>query len=149
MTYVPSELRRLVAKRAGGCCEYCLISQEDSDTSFHVEHIIAISHGGRTTSDNLCLSCVRCNLHKGVNVAGADPETGNPTFMYNPRRQRWDDHFRLDGPYIKPLFPEGRLTAFLLRNAWKNGGHSWNWDTIHVFLRRTRKNFSNNLRGTA
>jgi hypothetical protein len=90
------------------------MSQDDSDISFHIEHIIALSHGGRSDAENLCLSCVHCNLLKGTNVAGADPETGNPTFMFHPRRQTWEDHFRLEGSLIEPLTPEGRVTVFLL-----------------------------------
>lgn len=35
--------------------------------------------------------------------------------MYHPRRHRWDDHFRLDGPIIEPLTVEGQVTVFLLR----------------------------------
>jgi hypothetical protein len=115
MTYVSNELRRLVIERAGGCCEYCLLPREDTGSQFHVEHIIATSHEGKTAADNLCLSFAKCNLFKGSNIAAADPETGEPTFMFHPRRRRWDDHFRLDGAIIEPLTAEGRVTAFLLR----------------------------------
>jgi hypothetical protein len=115
MTYVSNELRRLIVERAGGCCEYCLLSREDTGSKFHVEHIIATSHEGKTVAENLCLSCAKCNLFKGVNIAAADPETGEPTFMFHPRRQQWSDHFHLDGALIVPLTPEGRVTVFLLR----------------------------------
>ena len=93
MSYVPADLRRLVIERAGGCCEYCRIHQDDSDLSFHSEHIIAVSQGGKTTSDNLALSCPHCNLLKGSNIAAADPETGDPTFLFHPRRHQWNQHF--------------------------------------------------------
>jgi hypothetical protein len=63
----------------------------------------------------LALSCSRCNLFKGSNIAAADPETGNPTFLFHPRRHGWDEHFELHGAVIHPLTSEGRVTVFLLR----------------------------------
>ena len=30
MTYIPEALRRLVAERAGGCCEYCRLHEDDT-----------------------------------------------------------------------------------------------------------------------
>lgn len=115
MTYVPVELRRLATTRAGGCCEYCRIHEEDGDVIFHVEHIIAVSHGGKSVGNNLAFSCPRCNYLKGSNIAAADPETSEPTFLFHPRRHEWDEHFRLDGVTIVPLTPEGRATVFILR----------------------------------
>ncbi len=114
MTYVPAKLRELIIQRAGGCCEYCRVSQESSDISFQVEHIIAVSHGGKTVENNLALSCPRCNLFKGSNIAAADPQTDEPTFLFHPRRQQWQDHFRLSGAIIEPLTSEGRATVFVL-----------------------------------
>jgi hypothetical protein len=93
--YVSAELRRLVVERAGNCCEYCLVPPDEFQLSFHVEHIVAVSHGSETAESNLALSCPRCNLLKGSNIAGADPETGAPTFLYHPRFNVWDEHFYL------------------------------------------------------
>ena len=115
MSYVPADLRRLVIERAGDCCEYCRLHRDDSDLGFHIEHIIAVSHGGKTVGDNLALSCPRCNWLKGSNVAAADPETDEPTFLFHPRRHVWDQHFWLERTIIQPLSPEGRVTVFLLR----------------------------------
>ena len=47
MSYIPASLKRQVIERAGGCCEYCRIHEDDSDSRFHIEHIIAITHGGK------------------------------------------------------------------------------------------------------
>lgn len=115
MTYVPAQLRRFVVDRAAGCCEYCLFSQESSDTTFHVEHIVAVFHGGQTVESNLALSCSRCNLYKGSNIAAADPETGDPTFLFHPRRHIWEEHFRLEDVTVVPLTAEGRTTEFVLK----------------------------------
>jgi hypothetical protein len=82
---------------------------------FEIDHIIAEKHGGTTNADNLCLACYRCNSFKGSDIASADLETGNATFLFHPRRQRWDDHFRLNDAVVGPLTPEGRVTVFLLR----------------------------------
>lgn len=115
MSYVPVALRREVIERAGNCCEYCRLSQGSVDFTFHIEHILAEKHGGKTSSENLCLSCVRCNLYKGSNIAAADPETGEPTFLFHPRRHEWDEHFYLEGTVIQPRTPEGRVTVQMLR----------------------------------
>ena len=53
MTYISAEIRRQVTARAGNCCEYCRLSQEDNTFSFQVDHIIAEKHGGSTELDNL------------------------------------------------------------------------------------------------
>ena len=115
MTYVPVELRRTILAQSQGCCEYCRVRQDDSGIGYHIEHIIAISHGGQTVVNNLGLSCSRCNLYKGTNIAAADPNTSEPTFLFHPRRHNWHDHFRLAGVLIEPLTPEGRATVFVLR----------------------------------
>ena len=104
--------KQAVRERAGECCEYCLVSQSGRLARFHMDHIIAIKHSGTDDDDNLCLACPICNAHKGDNVAAFDPQTGNPTALYHPRKQTWDDHFRLnDDATIKGITPEGRTTA--------------------------------------
>ena len=116
MTYVPADVRRDVIERAGDCCEYCRLSQDDVDLSFHIEHVIAEKHGGQTALLNLCWSCPRCNLYKGSDLSSIDwDDTGDITPLFNPRKHIWTDHFRLVGSYIEPLTAEGRVTVFLLR----------------------------------
>ncbi|MBI1277974.1 MAG: hypothetical protein GC179_07590 [Anaerolineaceae bacterium] len=89
MSYIPADLRRAVLAQSGGCCEYCRIRQDDSGVGYNIEHIIAVFHGGQTVVNNLALSCSRCNLYKGVNIAAADPYIGDPTFLFHPRRHNW------------------------------------------------------------
>lgn len=112
--YISSELRQLTSTRAEGCCEYCRLPEQGSAVNFHIEHIIAVSHGGLTSEDNLAYSCSLCNHYKGPNIAAADPETGEPTFLFHPRRHTWDDHFTLVGAVIDPQTPEGRATVNVL-----------------------------------
>jgi hypothetical protein len=92
-----------------------LLRQQDVFFRFEVDHIISEKHRGETRIENLCLSCPDCNAFKGSDIASADPETGNPTFLFHPRRQDWPEHFQLNGARIKPLTPEGRVTEFLLK----------------------------------
>ncbi|MBN3871248.1 HNH endonuclease signature motif containing protein [Nostoc sp. JL33] len=69
------ELRRLVTQRASARCEYCRIYQNFSIYTHEVDHIIAVKHGGETTADNLALSCLSCNRHKGYDFATIDQLT--------------------------------------------------------------------------
>ncbi len=115
MTYIPETLRQTVVARASRCCEYCLIPQESKLFTFEVDHIIAEKHRGATREDNLCLSCLDCNRCKGSDFASFDPDTGEIALLFNPRRDRWTDHFRLEGAVIQPLTPVGRVTVFLLQ----------------------------------
>lgn len=79
-------VRTLVRERAGDRCEYCHLKQEHLPFStFHVEHVIARQHGGADDPSNLALACDRCNAHKGPNLSGIDPETGDIVPLYHPR----------------------------------------------------------------
>ncbi len=71
--------------------------------------------------DNLCLSCFWCNSYKGSDLCSVDWEYGGEVAtLYNPRRQHWSDHFKLDGLRIVPLTATGRVTAMLLQmNSYK------------------------------
>lgn len=108
-------LRELVRKRAGDRCEYCRIHQDqDSFFMFPVDHIIARQHGGLTDADNLCLSCFRCNSHKGPNIASLDPETGELVRLFHPRRDDWSEHFEWNGALLAGHTAIGRVTVALL-----------------------------------
>jgi HNH endonuclease len=114
--YISAALRREVIERANGCCEYCLTDTEDRAVDFAIDHVIAEKHGGPTQSDNLCLSCYWCNSFKGSDLSSVDWDEDRAIVpLFNPRQQRWDDHFRLDGVRIIPLTAPGRVTAFLLQ----------------------------------
>ena len=103
-----------VRTRARGMCEYCLLPQSASKLTFPIDHIIARQHGGATASDNLALCCGRCNLSKGPNIAGLDPESGQMTRLFNPRQDDWATHFRYDGPLLMGLTDVGRTTVAVL-----------------------------------
>jgi hypothetical protein len=113
--HVPAATRRVVRARAAGCCEYCLIPERLSLAAQWVDHVVAEKHGGRTEVDNLALSCALCNQRKGTDLTSIDPETGDVVLLFNPRRDRWADHFRLDEARIEPLTAVGRVTVRLLQ----------------------------------
>jgi hypothetical protein len=111
---VEETTREAVASRAERACEYCQIREEDDAYSFHVEHIIAVKHGGATELDNLAYACQHCNLHKGPNLSGTDPLSGNVVTLYHPRREIWQDHFALEEFRFVGLSPTGRATVRVL-----------------------------------
>lgn len=114
--------RQRVTERAGDRCEYCHLAQECEPFSvFHLEHIIATHHRRDDSDDNLCLACASCNLHKGPNIAGLDPETGELVALFHPRNQLWDDHFQWGGASLTGKTACGRTTVHVLRiNAAEN-----------------------------
>jgi hypothetical protein len=108
-------LAQEVRQRAGGLCEYCRMPQMFYPTvTFPIDHIIAKQHRGATRLSNLALSCIHCNSYKGTNLAGIDPRTRTLTRLFNPRRQKWDRHFRWNGPYLVGKTAVGRTTVEVL-----------------------------------
>jgi HNH endonuclease len=113
--YISAELRKLVITRASKRCEYCLIHQDFSIYTHEVDHIIAVKHGGETTADNLALSCLSCNRHKGSDFATIDQVTKEIVPLFNPRHQVWDEHFYIQNARIEGKTQIGQATARLLR----------------------------------
>lgn len=114
-SYIPAELRQTVRDRANACCEYCLLHENYAFFTHEIDHIISEKHRGTTVEDNLCLSCFTCNRFKGSDIGSIDIEADTYTRIYNPRKDTWSEHFRLDGARILPLTDVGRVTEFLLR----------------------------------
>jgi hypothetical protein len=85
--------------------------------TFHIDHIIPTSAGGATAFENLCLSCPFCNQFKKKRWQARDPETGRKARLFNPRRDRWDQHFRWseDGTQVIGLTARGRATVTTLQ----------------------------------
>jgi hypothetical protein len=113
-THVPAALRRLVVSRADGICEYCLIPHADTHFGCEVDHILSEKHGGLTVADNLAYSCLYCNRFKGSDL-GSIGAGGQLVPLFHPRRDRWNEHFRLDDDMtLQPLTPVGEVTVRLL-----------------------------------
>ena len=114
-SYLSPEIRQLVARCANYICEYCLIAEEDAYFRFQVEHITSRKHGGSSEIDNLALACVFCNRHKGSDTASLIPGRNELVRFYNPRTDRWRDHFRLTGVLIEPLTEIAEATIRILQ----------------------------------
>jgi hypothetical protein len=65
---------------------------------------------------NLWLGCPICNGHKAAKTHATDPQTGTTVPLFNPRIQKWTEHFRWsdDGVRIIGLTPIGRATVVAL-----------------------------------
>jgi HNH endonuclease len=111
--YISVELRRLVSDRADSLCEYYLIPEVDT-SSCQVDHIISVKHGGSTTADNLCYACIFCNLQKGSDLGSINWRTGELVRFFNPRRDFWGEHFRLEEAAIQSVTEIGEVTARIL-----------------------------------
>ncbi len=57
-------LRYDILKRDGFRCVLCGATPEEDGIKLHVDHIIPVSKGGKTTKKNLRTLCDRCNLGK-------------------------------------------------------------------------------------
>jgi hypothetical protein len=110
-SYVSAELRRLVASRADGLCEYCLVHEADTYLGCQVDHIISEKHGGATQPENLAYACACCNRAKGSDIGSIASSTGELTRLFNPRTDYWGDHFALQGLVIQPQTPVDEATV--------------------------------------
>jgi HNH endonuclease len=115
--HLPPPLRRLVVMRADNCYEYCRYPDKYSPQTLSVDHLTPRQAGGKTSADNLALSCQGCNSHKASKTAAADPVTGLTVPLFNPREQRWRDHFSWseDHVQITGLTSVGRATVEALQ----------------------------------
>jgi hypothetical protein len=113
----PESIRRIVAARAFGYCEYCRCSNQFATEGFAVEHIKPRQAGGETVLDNLAWSCSGCNGHKYTKTQAIDPETGEKTALYNPRQQVWSEHFYWSDDFTQVIGITacGRVTVEALR----------------------------------
>jgi hypothetical protein len=132
--FISEEVRQRIREAAGDRCGYCLSAQEYVWGTLEIEHIIPRALGGSDEELNLWLSCGMCNRHKGPQVEGLDPESGQPASLFNPRTQKWSEHFRWDaaGIQIIGLTAIGRATvaalklnnelALIVRRNWVQAG---------------------------
>lgn len=111
--WISAELRQTIADRAKFLCEYCLIAETDTFYGCQVDHIISLKHGGSSEADNLAYACALCNRAKGSDV-GSVSTSGEFTRLFNPRTDRWAEHFRLEQAAIRPLTTVGEATARIL-----------------------------------
>jgi hypothetical protein len=86
-------LRTAVTQRANHRCEYCHATDRYQIGLFELDHIQPTSRGGPTSLENLAYACPHCNDHKWAFLDGTDSTTGESVRLFNPRLDRWDEHF--------------------------------------------------------
>ncbi len=113
MSSISPFLRKLVIRRAENRCEYCQLSQEGQEATFHIDHIVPVASGGETTPENLALACVSCSLRKGAKefVRGKDRKQIR---LFHPRNDKWENHFKWNDIYLIAKTPVGEATIALL-----------------------------------
>jgi hypothetical protein len=81
-----------------------------------IEHVIPKARGGTDDESNLWLCCPLCNRYKADRTHATDPETGEQTPLFDPRRQIWSEHFSwsADGLRITGRTDVGRATVAAL-----------------------------------
>jgi hypothetical protein len=114
---IAESLRRVVMERASFRCEYCLSPMEFATQRFQIDHILPVSKGGLSNSDNLALACNGCNNHKHNKIAGFDAINGTDVLLFDPRTQPWHEHFAwgVDLAFVVGLTPSGRATVDTLQ----------------------------------
>ena len=117
MTYLSKDTRRRVRRRAGDRCEYCLSHQKYVMGRLQIDHVKPVADGGSDAESNLCLACELCNQYKWAKTSGRDPQSQGIVALFNPRRQKWSEHFAWssDGSEILGRTACGRATVIALR----------------------------------
>jgi hypothetical protein len=117
VSYISETIRQIVRSRAENRCEYCLSHQNYIMGRLQIDHIQPLIKGGNNTEDNLCLACELCNQYKWIQTQGLDPECGEIVSLFNPRQQKWKEHFtwNIEGTEIIGLTTCGRATIQALR----------------------------------
>lgn len=125
----------LVAQRAGHRCEYCHAPEVAFNFAFEIDHIYPGGTGGSEDDRNLAMGCRSCNLYKSDDTMGQDPVTSEATRLFNPRLDRWEDHFCVEPEnFIAGVSPIGRTTAVKLRlNSPKQLAARTQWRILKLF----------------
>ncbi|KYC41941.1 HNH endonuclease [Scytonema hofmannii PCC 7110] len=131
---IAKEVRERVRAQANNQCGYCRSLQKSVLGILEIEHIIPKALGGSDDEENLWLSCRLCNGFKGTQIYAQDPVTNCKVRLFNPRYQKWSEHFSWtnNGTHIMGLTPGGRATilalqlnntyALSVRQAWVSAG---------------------------
>ncbi|MEH2363645.1 HNH endonuclease [Nostoc sp.] len=110
---ITNKTQEFVRKRANFQCEYCHYPELLSTSPLTIDHIYPQSLGGSDNVDNLALACRRCNERHYNFTVGIDPETKQEIALFNPRLQKWAEHFiwSVDATRIIGITPTGRATC--------------------------------------
>ena len=116
MSYISDKLRQKIVEQSGNCCGYCLGEQRYIFAPLEVDHLLPIAEGGTDDEENLWLACPLCNSYKGKQTHGIDALTKRKVLLFNPRKQNWKRHFKIDnGIRIVGKTVCGRVTVVALQ----------------------------------
>jgi len=113
MAKIKKDLDANIRRQAKNRCGYCLNPQELLPYKLEIEHLFPKSLGGESTEENLWLACRECNAHKAAKTKAIDNLTGKTVKLFNPRKQKWREHFGFseDNSQIIGKTPCGRATV--------------------------------------
>src|SRR6476620_6305004 len=116
---IPADVAGRVREAARDRCGYVLSPQRLVMARLEIEHIIPIAKGGISSELNLWLCCPLCNRFKSDRTSARDPDSDADMLLFNPRTERWSEHFRWseDGIRVIGLTPTGRATVVALHLA--------------------------------
>jgi 5-methylcytosine-specific restriction endonuclease McrA len=77
--------RRNIYRRDNFECQYC--GHRPGLKHLSIDHVLPLSHGGKTSWDNCVVACVRCNTRKGNRT----PEQANMPLRTHPAKPTWND----------------------------------------------------------
>src|SRR5690606_28703147 len=82
-----------------------------------IDHIMPIASNGLDDLDNLAYACSPCNSHKSAREKCIDPLNQETAPLFNPREQKWNEHFQWssDKSEILGLTSIGRATIHCLQ----------------------------------
>lgn len=115
--YIAKKLRERIKIDDNGRCAYCRTAEANSGLPLTHDHIQPRAKGGRTNFENVCQACRSCNEYKSDSTEALDPLTGETVPLFNPRHQRWSEHFSwsVDSTQINGLTMIGRATVIALK----------------------------------
>lgn len=93
MSVISDDLKNKIRQTARNRCDYCLIPQEIVSMLLEIEHLHPIAEGGTDAEENLWLACRNCNGFKHAKTHAVDPQTNEEILLFNPRTQKWNEHF--------------------------------------------------------
>ncbi len=131
---ISDELKERIRIQAGDRCGYCQSAQRYVFGLLEIDHLKPTARGGTDDEENLWLACRMCNAFKSDHTHGHDPLTGEELPLFNPRTQKWAEHFMWseDGTQVIGKTSCGRATiitlqlnnriAVMVRREWVSAG---------------------------